>query len=273
MITQTPTLYLVLAAVIGIFIGLLIASLFTSRDSHPKTEVPKELLMEGFGEIARVWYSPVGKKIMVEMEGGYYKEFKALSKEQRSKVVRMVELLNGWVIEPDGTMSDSSSQAEKRSYQQIVPDRLAGMEEPYQPIVQEPVIEEEIVEAEAVIAEENPTSPFFSKEEEEADLVSVLKETFNESEQTPEEDANTSRVDLTITQQISAILDDMLAGTDLEGKGIRLWENPDHGVDVFVGDEKFEGIEAVPYPQVRQVIRDAVLRWEQENESQQRINE
>jgi len=49
MTTQIPTLYLILAAVIGIFIGLLLASLFATRDTHPKQEPPTELVREGLG--------------------------------------------------------------------------------------------------------------------------------------------------------------------------------------------------------------------------------
>ena len=75
----------------------------------------------------------------------------------------------------------------------------------------------------------------------------------------------------TITQQINAILQEMLQTTDLADKGIRLEENPNHSVDVFVGAEKYSGIEEVPYPQVRSLIHEAVLRWEQETNPQQRL--
>ena len=74
-----------------------------------------------------------------------------------------------------------------------------------------------------------------------------------------------------ITQQINAILQEMLQTTELADKGIRLEENPNHSVDVFVGAEKYSGIEEVPYPQVRSLIHEAVLRWEQETNPQQRL--
>jgi len=65
----------------------------------------------------------------------------------------------------------------------------------------------------------------------------------------------------------------MVQGSELEDKEIKLIESAENGVEVWVGAEKFSGIESVPYPQVRQVIRDAVLRWEQETELQQRLGE
>ena len=56
-------------------------------------------------------------------------------------------------------------------------------------------------------------------------------------------------------------------------KGVKLVENENHGVDVWVGVEKYNGIEEVPYPQVKELIREAVLRWEQENEAANRMGQ
>ena len=273
---QIPTLYLLLAAVIGIFIGLLVASLFTTREPRSKQEPPREAVKEGFGEVARLWYSPAGKRLMVEMEGGQYKEFTSLSKEQQAKVVRLADLLNDWVVEPVETAETFVEEAPRevpQMYVPIVPDGQDEPEEPYQPVYREPDFAFDLVEEEPALKVEEPITPFVSAEQEEADLVSVLQESLDEEMETPEDEEPAITPDLSITQQISAILDEMLAGTELQDKGIRLWENEDHGVDVWVGVEKFEGIEAVPYPQVRQVIRDAVLRWEKETESQQRSND
>lgn len=314
---QIPTLYLLLAAVIGIFIGLLVASLFTTREPRSKQEPPREAVKEGFGEVARLWYSPAGKRLMVEMEGGQYKEFTSLSKEQQAKVVRLADLLNDWVVEPVETAETFVEEAPRevpQMYVPIVPDGQDEPEEPYQPVYREPDFAFDLVEEEPALKVEEPITPFASADQEEADLVSALQESLNEEMESPEDEEPSVKVDepitpfvsaeqeeadlvsvlqesldeemetpedeepaitpdLSITQQISAILDEMLAGTELQDKGIRLWENEDHGVDVWVGVEKFEGIEAVPYPQVRQVIRDAVLRWEKETESQQRSND
>lgn len=273
MTTQIPTLYLLLAAVIGIFIGLLVASLFTTRDARPKQEPPMELVREGFGEVARLWYSPVGKKIMVEMEGGHYKEFTALSKEQQAKALRLVDLLGEWTETPVESVTESLDNEAQQSYIPIVPDTKDEPEEPYEPIQREPEYTYEVTEEEPVAEVEEPVSPFVSREQEEPDLVSVLQGDLDEGEQTLETESISTTDNLSITQQIGAILDEMLAGTDLEKKDIRLMENQEHGVEVWVGAEKFTGIESVPYPQVRQVIRDAVLRWEQEAELQQRLRD
>ena len=62
--------------------------------------------------------------------------------------------------------------------------------------------------------------------------------------------------------QIEDILQDMLSGTPLDHKGIHLIEDPSRGVLVNIGSEQFEGIESVPYPEIKAVIRSAVTAWE-----------
>ena len=49
-------------------------------------------------------------------------------------------------------------------------------------------------------------------------------------------------------------------------KGIRLEDNGHEGVTVWVGVEKFDGVDEVPYPDAKQLIRTAVARWEEETE-------
>jgi len=269
--TQIPTLYLLLAAVIGIFIGLLLASLFSSKESHPKKEPPKEVVKEGFGEVARLWYSPAGKRILVEMDGGHYKELSAMSKEQQAKTLRLADLLKNWTAGVVETPAAPLNETSPAAYVPIVMDRQTEEVEPYQPGFRELVFEEQ-EESEGVAASTMPVSPFLSEEQEEADLVSVLQESLDEEEVIDAPALKAEDVtNLSITQQISAILDDMLKEANLSDKGIKLIENEEHGVDVWVGVEKYSDIEEVPYPQVRQLIRDAVMRWEQENASQQRI--
>lgn len=270
--TQIPTLYLLLAAVIGIFIGLLIASLFSSRESQPKKQPPKEVVKEGFGEVARLWYSPAVKKILVEMDGGHYKEFSALSKDQQAKALRLGDLLKNWTVVEPVSAPVETPQVEAPAYVPIVPDRFVEEAEPYEPPHKEIEYADLFEEQEENTRTAEPVNPFVSELEEEPDLVSVLQQSLDEdvagAAAKPEVNVN-----LSITQQISAILDEMLIGTEMADEGIKLVENEEHGVDVWVGVEKYTDIDEVPYPQVRQVIRDAVLRWEQENDSQKHLED
>jgi hypothetical protein len=270
---QIPALYLLLAAVIGVFIGLLVSSLFGSRDSRAKQEPPREVIKAGYGEILRLWYSPAGKKILVEMEGGHYKEFASLSKEQQIKALRLAALFKDWVVEPANAAVEPHPQAVEQEPVVLATETPDEPVEPDQTMESEPEFSLDLVKDEEPASDEDAVNPFVSAEHEEADVVSVLQESLEEEEIAPEVEEPPAIAGLTITQQIDAVLSDMLKGTDLEEKGVRLSENPEQGVDVRVGSEKFEGIESVPYPQVRQVIRDAVIRWEEETESRRRGNE
>lgn len=65
-----------------------------------------------------------------------------------------------------------------------------------------------------------------------------------------------------MVMQIEDILQDMLAGTPLEQRGIHLTEDPMRGVLVQVGLDMYEGIEAVPDAEIKKIIRTAVQDWE-----------
>lgn len=69
-----------------------------------------------------------------------------------------------------------------------------------------------------------------------------------------------------IVAQINDILQDRIPGTPLEGKGVRLAEDLRHGVIVWIGVEKFTGIDAVPDPEIQKAIRSAVNEWEEQAE-------
>ena len=56
----------------------------------------------------------------------------------------------------------------------------------------------------------------------------------------------------------------MVKTSSLREKGIKLIEREDHGVDVWIGMEKFDGVEAIPYPEAKQLIKAAAAKWEKE---------
>lgn len=67
---------------------------------------------------------------------------------------------------------------------------------------------------------------------------------------------------LSIVEQINEVLQKRLAGTSLGRKAISLSESPAGGVIVQIGASRYEGIEAVPDPEVVAAIRAAIAEWE-----------
>ena len=65
-----------------------------------------------------------------------------------------------------------------------------------------------------------------------------------------------------IVGQINAILHDRIANTPLANKGISLMESLSGGVNVYIGVQRYEGIDDVPDKEVVAAIRAAIAEWE-----------
>lgn len=75
-----------------------------------------------------------------------------------------------------------------------------------------------------------------------------------------------SQVDLlSIVGQVDDILQKKLANSPLSKKGIRLKEDPQKGMVIWVGLDFYEGIEEVPV-EIRGVIKASIREWEKETE-------
>ena len=65
-----------------------------------------------------------------------------------------------------------------------------------------------------------------------------------------------------IVGQIDSILQERLAGTPLEGRGIFLAQSPEGGVNVYVGLTRYNGVDDVPDAEIKAAIRAAISEWE-----------
>ena len=71
------------------------------------------------------------------------------------------------------------------------------------------------------------------------------------------------KLPVSIVEQVDDILQELLENDPLGTQKIRLTEMPIKGVTVWIGNEYFEGINAVPDENVKQIIRQAVKKWEE----------
>jgi catabolite regulation protein CreA len=62
--------------------------------------------------------------------------------------------------------------------------------------------------------------------------------------------------------QINEVLQEMLPETSYSGQIIVLGEEPSTGVVIWVGAQKYIGIESVPDPEIKGLIQSAIRRWE-----------
>ena len=68
---------------------------------------------------------------------------------------------------------------------------------------------------------------------------------------------------LSIVEQVDEILQDILEAEGLKARNIRLSEMVNRGVIVWIGQQYYEGIDAVPDDDVKQLVRRAVRKWEE----------
>ncbi|MBN1305627.1 MAG: hypothetical protein JXA13_14405 [Anaerolineales bacterium] len=65
-----------------------------------------------------------------------------------------------------------------------------------------------------------------------------------------------------MVDQIDAILQQQIAGTPLHDRGIKLSDAPGGGVIVYVGINRYQGVDTVPDPEIQEAIRMAISVWE-----------
>ena len=65
-----------------------------------------------------------------------------------------------------------------------------------------------------------------------------------------------------IVAQIDTILQTHIAGTPLEERGVFLAQSPEGGVMVYVGLNKYMGVDEVPDEAIKSAIRAAIAEWE-----------
>ena len=65
-----------------------------------------------------------------------------------------------------------------------------------------------------------------------------------------------------LVEQIDAVLQEMLAQSPLPAGEVHLSENAALGLEVRLGNRRYDGIEAVPDANVRTIIRAAIAEWQ-----------
>ncbi|HKZ44391.1 MAG TPA: hypothetical protein VJZ78_05080 [Anaerolineales bacterium] len=68
-----------------------------------------------------------------------------------------------------------------------------------------------------------------------------------------------------MVSEIDDILQKKIISSTLSNKGIHLLETETGGVMVYVGLNKYEGVEAVPNQEIKNLIQSAVREWEMKN--------
>ncbi len=191
----------------------------------PAVEPPESSL----GEVAHLWRDPDTKRLAIQIGGKLYQQNGELTPQQAGELTAVANELSAWLA-PAG-------QAAQAGPAQPAEARPAEVFNPIQEQIQSgDLAEEEKVRPVSI----NPISA----------LVSSLQNEIKAPE-TPD----------SLAGQVNQILQEKLLNSPLANRGIRITEAPDHTLAVWVGLEHYSGLEAVPDPEVRQLIQSAVQEW------------
>jgi len=159
-------------------------------------------------------------------------------------------------LQVDGTYIDSSSPIQRKRLVEIlnlIRPWLDGKPAPAPSPQSTPVpTVESRLDAVSTPRPNNPPAP--------APLTSTPKDAA--PVKTNKKDDKAPAAPTSMVGQINEILQLRIAGTNLAAQGVTMLESPSGGVNVYVGINKYEGVDGVPNEEVKAAIRAAIAEWE-----------
>jgi hypothetical protein len=247
------TTYIILLVVVCLILGVILDNLvhfLLKKEEPPKKVLPEPAksapaplqatpapsIPTGLEEVAHLWVEPGSSKLVLEMGGQQLRTASELSGEQRSRLETSLAQLMDWLGKPLQAPAP-----------QPPAEALAGA----------PSLNSKNIDSAGFSADRTPLPVPVSSQP-------VVKPIINPFEfvvkafQTDVKKPDTTK---TLAEQVDDILQEKLAESPLKDKGIRLMDTLDRGLVVWVGLEKYDGVDAVPDEQVKAVLREAVDEW------------
>ena len=164
-----------------------------------------------------------GDSIRLELDGSRV-DTSSLSADQRKRLIELLTLMRPWLEGKPNTT---------RTVEQVAPP------------AQQPAVPVRPVESEP-----QPTPVPVPPAQQPATVPNAKK------------DDKPAAAPASMISQIDSILQTHIVNTPLGARGVTLIEAPSGGVNVYVGLNRYEGIDAVPDEEVKAVIRVAIAEWE-----------
>ena len=244
MLTFTTSMIIaVVCIILGLVIGMLISMAFNSRGNENKKATPKTA--GPYEDIVHILRDRQTSDILTEFEGRIYASSQPLNDSQRASLESAAKDWYKWLLLPPEPEIEKSTPLRPENAT-VLPQVSAAMPRSTTPL-SEPVFEP------ANLHSTPPRIPGLIPS-----LVAAAVASNNEKVRPVPAKS--------IVQQIDNILQEMVAGTPLVEKSIRLVDEPTHGVIVWIGLQHFEGINNVPDLEVRTIIQAAVREWEKRSE-------
>jgi hypothetical protein len=221
-------LYIVIAVLVGWFIGFLDSNLRTAkkiqaleanaeikiRDAEKKIALASQSANSPQDDPGLLRLKNDNGRFVLEMDGTPVAV--PLSPDKKKRLIELITVFRPWI--EGGQLAQAASQPAAPLQTPPVPD-------PVQPAVSRSV---------------QPATPTVKKPEAEKNITS-----------------------LSIVNQIDTVLQARLVDTPLAKRGIRLQESSQGGVEVYVGLEKFSTVDDVSDETIKAAIRAAIAEWEE----------
>ncbi len=234
---QTIGLILGGGAVAGLIVGLMAGLMMGGGEPSP----PRR----GLTRVLTLWRRKTDAALWVHLDDKPVASPESLSEEERTALARLITEMHRW-LEGEGDADETAAPLQR----ELPPQKAAAPKVSSTPSVSSsPVPPAQPSPARssytpAPAPSRNPLRPF-------SQALQARKQ--------PSSPASS----LSIAAQVDEILQELLIGSPLEGRGLRLMELPGQGMVVMVGLEKFASVDEVPYDDVRKVLKIAVARWEE----------
>lgn len=222
---------------LGVVAGLLLNSLRgdSEQEAQADPETPPGGRPGGYVPVVRLWREKTTGTLVVEIDGKAYLSPGPLSLTQRDNLEKVLAQLAGWLrvsVTAGPEKAAGSPDASEQSPSAAAPVAAVGIDNGKPLITPPPATVTPVARAEA-----KPAAQTAAKEGPKS-----------------------------IVGQIDEILQQMLDRLGMSNRGISLIEDPQRGVIVVVGLERYEGIDSVTDVEVKKILRAAVNEWERRQE-------
>ena len=165
--------------------------------------------------------------LVLDLDGGRV-DPSSLSPDQRKRLIEMINLMRPWL---EGKPAVPAPSPVSQPAPAMTPT-------PSTPLTTRQPTPAAAPASSARISQPTPSVPAVKKEE------------------------KAEAVPTSMVGQINLILQARIANTKFMSQGISLMESPSGGVNVYVGINRYEGIDEVPDEEVKAIIRAAIAEWE-----------
>jgi hypothetical protein len=223
-----------------------------------------------FTELLRLWREKEGSGLFVETSGHLLSSSEPLNDRQKKRFIDLIKELAVWLNIPPATISE-----------RLIEPRPAEIENNAIPVAALQAAHTVETESQPAAPTRNASQPVKTVPIPPLQPVSAVEEIPVQIQTPPQIPVynpppkpapkpvveSAKKGNGSMVEQIDDVLQEVIEKSNKPDMKIRLVEEPKEGVIVWVGHEHFIGIDAVPDPIVKDLIRAAVKEWDRRTES------